>query len=346
VRVAGIGGLLSDMVGTVDKTLVTVIVVNWNGRIFLEACLGSLATQTYPNREIILVDNGSTDSSASFAKEKFPSVKVIELRENRGFSGGNLAGLETAQGKFIALVNNDTRADAKWLERLIQPMLEDPAVGICASKLIFAGDKTINSAGDGITTAAVGFNRGLNKNPGEFQNPRLAFGACGAAVLYRRKMLDEIGFFDDDFFLYDEDTDLNFRAQLAGWKCVYVPGAVVHHVANATAVRLSDTHVYYHTRNLEFVWLKNMPLGLMLRFAHHKIIQEIGAFCYLCLRHSKWHSYFRAKRDALRMAPSMWKKRKEIQRRRRASNRYLKSMMTSLFSTELIRQKIRQFIRG
>ena len=159
-------------------------------------------------------------------------------------------------------------------------------------------------------------------------------------------MLDEIGFLDDDFFLYDEDTDLNFRAQLAGWKCVYVPGAVVHHVSNATAGRLSDTHVYYHTRNLEFVWLKNMPLGLMVRFAHHKFIQEIGAFCYLCLRHGKWRPYFRAKRDALRMIPVMWKKRKEIQRRKRVSNFYLKSIMTSLFTRALIGQKIRQFIRG
>ena len=104
------------------------------------------------------------------------------------------------------------------------------------------------------------------------------------------------------------------------------------HVVNATAVRLSDTHVYYHTRNLEFVWLKNMPLGLMLRFAHHKIIQEIGAFCYLCLKAWKvGRPYFRAKRDSLWMAPAMWKKRKEIQRRRRVSNAYLKSMMTSLF---------------
>jgi GT2 family glycosyltransferase len=225
-------------------------------------------------------------------------------------------------------------------------MLINPAIGICASKILLDNTERIDSAGSGLSTAAVGFNRGLGKNADLFNTPQLVFGACGAAVLYRRKMLDEIGFLDDDFFLYDEDTDLNFRAQLAGWKCIYVPDAVVHHVSNATAVRLSDTHVYYHTRNLEFVWLKNMPCGLMLRFAHHKVIQEIGAFCYLCLRHGKWRPYFRAKRDALRMLPAMWEKRKEIQRRRRVSNAYLRSMMTSLFSTELIRQKIRQFIGG
>ena len=325
---------------------VTIIVVNWNGRRFLEDCLGSLCFQTYPYRETILVDNGSTDSSVGFAREKLPGVKIIELGENRGFTGGNLAGLDAARGEFIMLLNNDTRADEMWLETILQPMLQDPTVGICASKLVFADDKKINSAGDGITTAAVGFNLGLGKDGALFNKSGPVFGACAAAVLYRRKMLDEIGFLDDDFFLYDEDTDLNFRAQLAGWKCVYVPGAVVHHVSNATAGRLSDTHVYYHTRNLEFVWLKNMPLGLMVRFAHHKIMQEVGAFCYLCLRHGKWRPYFRAKRDALRLVPVMWKKRKEIQRRKRVSNFYLKSIMTSLFSRELIGRKIRQFIRG
>lgn len=325
---------------------VTIVVVNWNGRDFLNDCLSCLSRQTYPNREIILVDNGSADSSVTYVRQRFPAIKIHRLTENRGFTGGNAEGLKLARGDFIALVNNDTRVDERWLENLLEPMIANPTVGICASKLIFTEKHEINSAGDKITTAAVGFNRGLGSHPEEFDSSGLIFGACAAAVLYRRKMLDEIGFLDDDFFLYDEDTDLNFRAQLAGWKCVYVPGAVVHHVSNATAGRLSDTHVYYHTRNLEFVWLKNMPLGLMLRFAHHKIIQEVGAFCYLCLRHGKWRPYFRAKRDALRLVSVMWKKRKEIQRRKRVSNFYLRSIMTSLFARELIGRKIHQFIRG
>jgi hypothetical protein len=293
-----------------------------------------------------LVDNGSEDSSVSFVREKFADVQIIDLKENRGFTGGNSAGLKAAYGEFIALVNNDTRADEKWLENLVRPMIEDETVGICASKILFSADGSINSAGDGMTRAAVGFNRGLGKGSSEYNTLGSVFGACGAAVLYRRRMLDEIGFLDDDFFLYDEDTDLSFRAQLAGWKCAYVPTALVHHRSNATSVRLSDTHVYYHTRNLEFVWIKNMPAGLMLRFAPQKLLQEIGSFCYLCLRHGKWSAYFRAKRDALRMLPLMWKKRKIIQSRRRVSNSYMRSMMTPLLSMELICQKIRQFIYG
>ena len=325
---------------------VSILVVNWNGKPLLKDCLDSLCSQTYGDCEIILVDNGSTDYSVGFVKESFPQVQMVELSRNTGFTGGNLAGLEAAKGDFIALVNNDTRADARWLEELVQPMAADPAVGICASKLLLDPSGRINSAGIGLTTAAVGFDRGYGDDGALYREPEPVFGACAAAVLYRRAMLDDIGFLDDDFFLYGEDVDLSFRAQLAGWKCVYVPKAVVYHKLNATAQRLSDLHVYHHTRNLEFVWLKNMPAGLMLRFAHHKIFQEVGAFCYLCLRHRHWAAFCRAKRDALKMLPRMLQKRREIQRQRRVSNKYIKSMLTSVFDTEWLGRKFWQLLRG
>jgi GT2 family glycosyltransferase len=325
---------------------VSIIVVNWNGQRLLSGCLGSLSRQTYTNREIILVDNGSADSSVRYVKEKFPAVKVIELRENTGFTGGNAQGLKAADGEFVALVNNDTRAHDRWLENLLRPMLEDSSVGICASKLLFEDGRTINSAGDGLTTAAVGLNRGLGKDGALFGNPELVFGACGAAALYRRRMLDDVGFLDDDFFLYDEDTDLNFRAQLAGWKCTYVPTATVYHKSNATSIKLSDLHVYYHSRNLEFVWLKNMPGSLMLRYAHHKLIQELGSFSYLCIRHGKWTAFFRAKKDALKMFPLMWRKRKEIQSMKRVSDSYIRKLLSPMFTRAFLKQKFRQLIEG
>jgi GT2 family glycosyltransferase len=329
-----------------DNHKVSIIVVNWNGERFLKDCLGALSGQSYGNREIILVDNGSADNSVRFARENFPEVKIVALPENKGFTGGNAAGLVVAQGAYIALVNNDVRPEETWLENLIEPMLRDGNVGICAPKLIFEDPRILNSAGDGLTTAGVGFNRGLGHNAAQFNTPEPVFGACGAAALYRRRMLDEIGFLDEQFFLYDEDTDLNFRAQLAGWRCVYVPTAVIYHVANATTKRLSDLHVYYHTRNLEFVWIKNMPQGLMLRFAHHKVIQELGSFCYLCLRHGRWGPFFRAKRDALRMFPVMLEKRKQIQTVRRVPNHYVKSKLTSIFSMGFFKQKVKQLIEG
>lgn len=334
------------MISRAENSKVSIIVVNWNGERFLKDCLGALSNQSYTNCEIILVDNGSSDNSVWFARENFPGVKVVELKENKGFTGGNAAGLEIAQGGFIALVNTDARVDETWLQNLIEPMQRDRTIGICASKLIFTDSLTLNGAGDGLTTAGVGFNRGLGGNPAGFERPEFVFGACGAAVLYRRRMLDEIGFLDDDFFLYDEDTDLNFRAQLAGWKCAYVPTAIAYHVANATTRRLSNLHVYYHTRNLEFVWVKNMPLGVMLRFAHHKIIQEVGSFCYLCLRHGKWAPFFKAKRDFLRVLPDMLRKRQKILAGKRVPNRYIRSVLTSMFTLSFFKQKIKQLIAG
>ena len=329
-----------------ENDKVSIIVVNWNGERFLKDCLAALTGQTYPSYEIILVDNGSGDGSVHFTRENFPEVKIVALNENKGFTGGNAAGLETAQGAFIALVNNDARPEKTWLENLIQPMLRDRTIGICASKLIFENSRTLNSAGDGLTSAAVGFNRGLGSEAAGFAMPELVFGACGAAVLYRRSMLEEIGFLDEDFFLYDEDTDLNFRAQLTGWKCSYVPTAVAYHLANATSRRLSDLHVYYHTRNLEFVWIKNVPFEIMLRFAHHKVIQELGSFCYLCVRHGKWIPFFRAKRDALKMLRAMLQKRAKIQSRKRVPNRYVRSVLTSMFTLSFFNQKIKQLIAG
>jgi hypothetical protein len=117
-------------------------------------------------------------------------------------------------------------------------------------------------------------------------------------------------------------------------------------VANATSKRLSDLHVYYHSRNLEFVWLKNMPFGIMLRFPHHKIIQELGSFCYLCLRHGKWGPFFRAKRDALKMSSVMLKKRAKIQAGKRVPNRYVRSVLTSMFTFDFFRQKTKQLFEG
>ena len=331
---------------------ISIIVVNWNGRALLNDCLAPLLRQTHAACELIFVDNASTDGSADWVRTTFPQVNIVQCSSNRGFTGGNLAGIKASQGEFIALVNNDTRADEQCLANLLQPMLHDSRIGICAAKLLLDGKETLdgravlNGAGIGLTTAAVGFDRGYGEDSSLYGVPEKIFGACGAGVLYRRSMLDKIGFLDDDFFLYGEDVDLSFRAQVAGWKCLYVPTAVVYHKLNATARKLSDLHVYYHTRNLEFIWLKNMPTALMFRYAHHKLFQELGAFCYLCLRHGKWLPFFRAKRDALKMLPAMLRRRRDIQRRRRVSNQYLKSVLTSVFKKDWLRRKLVQLVRG
>ena len=329
-----------------EHPVVSIIVLNWNGKSFLTECLSALTHQTYCACQIIVVDNGSTDGSVDFLRREFSQFHLVQLTENHGYAGGNTKGLEAAQGDFIALLNNDTRADPYWLENLIQPMLSDPTIGICSSKLILNGTGKLESAGDGLTTWGVGFKRGFEQDPALYNVSEPVFGASGAACLYRRKMLDVTGFLDLDFFFNDEDTDLNFRAQLGGWKCIYVPNAIVYHRVNATIGRMSDLHVYYHARNLEFLWIKNMPTRLIFRYAHHKVLQELGSFCYLCLRLRKWKAFFLGKRDALRLLPRMWKKRQEIQKNRKVTDKYIRSLLTPIFSREIIRQKVRQFLNG
>ena len=325
---------------------ISIIVVNWNGKALLNECLGPLLRQEDAACELILVDNGSSDGSVDWVRTKFPQIRLVQLSSNQGFTGGNLAGLQAARGEFIALLNNDTRADERCLNELLLPMISDSRVGISAAKLLLDGTTVINSAGIGLTTAAVGFDRGYGEDSYHYDVAEQVFGACAAGVLYRRSMLADIGFLDNDFFLYGEDVDLSFRAQIAGWKCVYVPSAIVYHKLNTTAGKLSDVHVYYHTRNLEFVWVKNMPTKLMIRYLHHKIFQEVGAFCYLCLRHRKWKPFFRAKRDALKMLPLMMRRRREVQGQCRVSNAYLQAMLTSVFNKAWLRRKIFQFLRG
>ena len=328
------------------QPFVSVIVVNWNGEHLLRECLNALQSQTYEQYEIILVDNGSADDSVGQVRDIFPSIKVVEITENKGFAGGNNEGLKLSQGEFIALLNNDTRVDEKWLENLVKPMGMDSSVGICASKVLVEATGKIDSAGECLTTWAVGFKRGFGRESKEYTDQEGVFGACAAASLYRRAMIEDIGFLDEDFFFNDEDTDLHFRARLRGWKCIYVPSAVVHHKVNATIGKYGDRHVYYHVRNLEFIWIKNMPTGLMLRYAHHKFFQEVGSFFYLCLRHGKWKSFFRGKRDAFRMLPVMLEKRRNIQGKKSVTNQYIQSILMPIYSKELIYQKVRQFIFG
>ncbi len=326
--------------------LVSIIVLNWNGKRLLKECLETVSCQTYQSSEIVFVDNASSDGSVDFVIEHFPHIRIVQLDQNYGFAGGNARGLEVCEGEFIALLNNDTRVEINWLENLLSPMMKDSSVGICASKLLVDPTGEIDAAGDVVTTWGVGFKRGCGGASNLFREEQPVFGACAAAALYRRTMLDDVGFLDEDFFFNDEDTDLNFRAQLAGWKCTYVPSALVHHKVNASIGHLSDLHVYYHVRNLEFLWLKNMPNALMLRYGHHKLIQELGSFFYLCVRHGKWRPFFKAKKDVLQLFPRMLKKRHEVQAKRRVSNAYLQQQFLSIWSQELMKQKIRQFIYG
>lgn len=291
---------------------VSVIVVNWNGVDHLSDCLESLSEQTYQEFEVIVVDNGSDDDSVCLIKKRFPWVKLVCLENNLGFTGGNLAGYRIAQGSFIALLNNDTRSDKSWLENSISAISTDSDNGICACTILIEGTDKIDSVGDIFTTAFSGTKVGYLKPIADFNQPHQIFGGCAAAILYRRSMLEAIGFLDDDFFFNHEDTDLNIRAWLCGWKCVYSPNAIVYHKVSATVGELSSMAVYYFSRNSLWVWLKNVPLGLMVRYLPQRMIYELCSALYFCSK-GQAISFLRGKLDALKKLPSLLEKRRNIQ---------------------------------
>jgi GT2 family glycosyltransferase len=248
---------------------VSVVVVNYNGKAYLEDCLRALRAQTYPadRREVILVDNGSADGSAAFVRERFPEVRVLELTSNRGFAGGNNAGIQAARGECIALLNNDTQVERRWLEALVEALQRDARAGGVASKILLKAEPgTLQSAGLNLYRDGRGGDRGFRQvDQGQFDQASEVFGACGASVLLRRALLDDVGLLDERFFVYYEDLDLAWRARLRGWRFWYAPNSVVHHVHCGTSGEWSPFFLYHVERNRVFVSLKNAPSRLALR---------------------------------------------------------------------------------
>lgn len=243
------------------KGKVSIIVLNWNGKHYLERCLSSVLEQTYPDFEVVLVDNASTDGSVEFVRERFPEVRIIHNEENLGFAAGNNVAIKATRGDCVATLNNDTQIDPHWLEELVKAAEADPKVGMCASKMLFLHrPDIINSTGISLDRAGIAWDRrGGERDEGDEAGPIEVFGPCAGAALYRRAMLEEVGLFDADFFAYFEDVDLAWRARLAGWRCLYVPTARVYHVHSATGVEGSPSKNYLMGRNKVWMITKNYP---------------------------------------------------------------------------------------
>ncbi|NOZ05876.1 MAG: glycosyltransferase family 2 protein [Chloroflexi bacterium] len=313
--------------------LVSVVIPNWNGAHHLVTCLDALGRQTYPNFEVVLVDNGSTDRSVALVQERYPAVRLLVLPENQGFAGAvNAAIRDLAQGEIIALLNNDTEVHPDWLAALQDALTRYPQAGMAASKiLLFDRRDTFHSAGDTFGVDGMPVNRGVwQRDVGQFDREELIFGGCGGAVAYRRAMLDEIGLFDRRLGSYCEDVDLNWRAQLAGWQCIYVPKAIVYHKVSATGGGpLSSYHV---GRNVLWVLARDYPTALWRRH-WPAILRRQGQVAVEALR--AWRGAAARARLRGQMAGlwgmvSIWlHQRPAIQQTRRVSEEYLHALLES-----------------
>ncbi|HVO43926.1 MAG TPA: glycosyltransferase family 2 protein [Aggregatilineales bacterium] len=310
--------------------LFSVIIPNWNGARFLPTCLEALRRQTYPTIEIIVADNASSDGSQALLRHQYPEVKIVPLPKNRGFTGACNAGLQAASGTFKALLNNDTEVDPGWVGALVDTFDRHPEVGLIASKmLLFDRRDYLHTAGDFYRVNGQPGNRGVwQRDEGQFDREAYVFSACGGSAAYRRQMLDEIGLLDDEFFFSLEDMDLAWRAQLAGWRCLYTPRAVVYHQLAATGGGVTAS--FFDGRNAIYVLVKDYPGPLWRKYRRAIIAHQvaIAGEAIHAWRGAAARARLRGMAAGLLGIPRMLAKRRRVQKTRRVTIEYLESVLS------------------
>lgn len=289
----------------------------------LRECIASLGRQTRGDFEVIVVDN----SGKGLAREQAGAgVRTIENDRNLGFGTAVNQGIRASAAPYVATLNDDAAASPDWIDSLVRAMEARPDVGMCASQVRLAGEAILDSAGMLICGDASSKQRGHYRLPQDFPEAEEVLFPSGSAAMYRRRMLEQTGLFDDDFFLYCEDTDLGLRARWAGWKCLYVPSAVVEHHYSHSSGGASPLKAGYVERNRLFVLVKNFPGSMVLRSPFVTAARYVWhAWCLLHGRgtaakfrqggNSTFHMVwlvFRAHVEVLRAWRSLWRKRAAI----------------------------------
>jgi GT2 family glycosyltransferase len=308
------------------KLKASVIIPNWNGVELLKVCLKSLKNQTLSNFEIVVVDNGSKDDSVKFIEEKYPDIKLVRLRTNTGFANAVNEGFKASQGEYIILINNDTEVDKKCIEKLVNTADTKKDISFIAAKMInFYKRNTVDSAGDYIDDVghADNIGRGATDEP-KFLQSCPVFLVTGGGCLIKREVFGKVGLFDSDYFMYFEDVDFCFRAQLLGFKGWYEANAIIYHIQKASSNRNKALVEYLQFRNMTMTIIKNFPKGLLLyklnflrifwvnlntvRFLATQgyLMEALKAEAYILLNFSK-----------------LLKKRKEIQSKKVVSEEYI-----------------------
>ena len=311
---------------------VSVVIPTWNGREMLDRALASVERQTLAPLEVIVVDNGSTDGTVEHLRERRPGIEVVALEENAGFAAAVNRGVERARGEYVALVNNDVELDPEFLRELVDGLERDSRAASAASKMLRFDDReVIDATGDTLRWSGIALQRGQGeRDRGQYDRPERVFSACAGAALYRRSAFEQVGDFDEAFFAYLEDVDWGFRAQLAGWACVYVPTAVAYHVGSASTRREGRPDPFFYglpRRNDVWLVLKNYPAGALARYAPLVLANHLG-LVYVAARDGMGRAHFAALWAAFAGVPRVLRQRRAIQARRRAGRRELEPLVT------------------
>lgn len=270
---------------------VSIIILNWNGKRFLKNCLDSLEKLTYSSLEVIVVDNNSIDGSSEFIQKNYPKFTLIKNKENYGFAKGNNIGFHASSGKYILFLNNDTVVNPNFLEPLVEDCGNDPKIGCIQPQIRLMENKSfLDQVGSYISFVGFLYHYGYRKkySAETYGKKREIFSAKGACILFPRKVLDRVGLFDEDFFIFFEETDLCFRVWLSGHKVVYEPKSLIYHVAGGDT-RSSDKfkyerRIYLIFRNTNCSYLKNFGTYNFITIYPFFIIAQICLFIFFLIQ--------------------------------------------------------------
>ncbi len=305
----------------------SVIIVNYNGRHYLPNCLNSLLTDFDQNDEIILVDNASTDGSAAYVAQNFPTVRLVQSESNSGFSRGCNLGAQAATGRYLAFLNPDTVVVPGWLDALIDALDTNPGFGLATSKILLLKDRAvINTCGNNSHYTGLTLCRGTGQDKNSLPDQREVNAVSGAAFVIIRHVFTAVGGFDPTFFMYMEDTDLSWRARLAGYRCLYVPESVVYH---DYTLRFGPQKTYFQERNRYLKLLKTLSWRSLLLLLPALLLAEIITWGFVVVRERK---NFSNKLSAYHWIVTHWpeirQSRKQTQRIKRISDRELLAQCT------------------
>ena len=309
---------------------VSVIIPTWNSAKVIDQCLDNLSLQTMQDFEVIIIDNGSTDDDVMDLQKKWPTIDfhIKKLERNIGFASACNLGVHLATGDWLAMLNSDAFPHPDWLEELLGAAQRHPEFSFFASRQLRANaPHLLDGAGDVLHISGLAWRRYAGFPADRFGlEPVEVFSACAAASLYSRQAFMQVGGFDEDFFSYHEDVDLSFRLRLQGFRCLYVPDAVVHHVGSATVGAQSDFALYHWQRNFIWSFVQNMPSFLLWEaLPSHLIANLIYQLNYTRL--GRGRVLWKAKVDAFHGLSRALRKRQAIQKNRKASRAELLGTM-------------------
>jgi GT2 family glycosyltransferase len=294
--------------------LITIVIPNLNGKEMLRNCLRSIWQQSFRDFHVIIVDNGSSDDSVKFIETHYPQAEVVKFERNRGFSEAINAGIKRSKSKLVCLLNNDTELDPSFLEQIVIADRSRSDADYYAPKMLsYHAREILDGAGDGFLRGGIGYRIGtLERDGALFSKPRMVFGACAGAAVYKREIFETIGYFDDDFFAYLEDLDINLRAARHGYNCLFVPTAQVYHIGSATTgTKFNAFIVSRTTKNIVNVLVKNFQTGELLRALPVIIIHHL-TWIMVILRKGQFPAYLKGVGMAIDDFPKMRVKRKSI----------------------------------